>query len=717
MDDDRIAVSSGFVVTPETVASRTFATSFRGFDQGEVRTFLKRVSEELAAAAEREAHLRRLLQDALNKAAHPEVDESVLTAALGEHAARLLGSAREEAASIRAEAETKAARMLRDAENQISRIRSEADGLLARRVEEVDGVTANLRNAAEADARALREKAKADVEAEIQAAKAQGREMVTEARTIRERILADLARRRHIAEVQLDQLRAARERLLEAYSVVRRTLDEGTKELKMAEVEARLAAEEAARRAGPPPPPPPPPSPPRTDLDVGPQTGEHEAVPEPAGSPPPPTGPPPAGAPEPAPVGAGAPSPQAPALPARGGSTRLRSSRETQARPDPRLRPPSRPDESRPSQRWRRPGSGEPAGHPEGHEAGAPAERLLSRTSPAPEPPSITPRPVPPPPARRVGPPAPSPETGATPPPPEPSASEPASPERPAPEEGDRVEAIFARIKADRASVVAKTSRTAAPSPETVVAPPASEETASSPRPPTADQGKEISDEFARDRRDELLEPYESMLVRQLKRALQDEQNEVLDKLRRQRRPTGASVFPSHEEQVNRFRRIASPALADAARAGARFAGVDAPSDPSEADIGASVASALASAVVEPLRARLDRQLTGGGDGDGPPDDAAQLGESISAAYRQWRAQELEPLARHHAADAFGRGAYAGYSAGTALRWVVDDETPCPDCDDNALAGSVAKGEPYPTGQAHPPAHPGCRCLLVPAVP
>ena len=47
---------------------------------------------------------------------------------------------------------------------------------------------------------------------------------------------------------------------------------------------------------------------------------------------------------------------------------------------------------------------------------------------------------------------------------------------------------------------------------------------------------------------------------------------------------------------------------------------------------------------------------------------------------------------------------------------VVDDGgVPCPDCDDNSLAGSVPKGEPFPTGDLHPPAHPGCRCIAVPA--
>src|SRR5947208_4455566 len=156
MEDERTVASSGFVVTPETIASRTFTTSFRGFDHGEVRTFLKRISEELAGAAEREAQLRRLLHEAQNKAAHPEVDEELLTNALGEHAARLLATAREQAGAIRTEAEAKSSRLMRDVEGEISRIRAEADSLLARRVEEVDGVTANLRHAAEEDARALR---------------------------------------------------------------------------------------------------------------------------------------------------------------------------------------------------------------------------------------------------------------------------------------------------------------------------------------------------------------------------------------------------------------------------------------------------------------------------------------------------------------------------------------------------------------------------------
>ena len=48
------------------------------------------------------------------------------------------------------------------------------------------------------------------------------------------------------------------------------------------------------------------------------------------------------------------------------------------------------------------------------------------------------------------------------------------------------------------------------------------------------------------------------------------------------------------------------------------------------------------------------------------------------------------------------------------VRWLIDPtQGPCPDAQDNALAGAVPVGEVFPTGDACPQAHPGCRCLLV----
>jgi hypothetical protein len=90
-------------------------------------------------------------------------------------------------------------------------------------------------------------------------------------------------------------------------------------------------------------------------------------------------------------------------------------------------------------------------------------------------------------------------------------------------------------------------------------------------------------------------------------------------------------------------------------------------------------------------------------------------GESLRTVYRQWKAQQMDDAARHYAAAAFSSGAFAATPDAAVLLWLVDDDGHCPDCDDNALAGPTAKGQSFPTGQAHPPAHRGCRCLLVPA--
>jgi hypothetical protein len=49
------------------------------------------------------------------------------------------------------------------------------------------------------------------------------------------------------------------------------------------------------------------------------------------------------------------------------------------------------------------------------------------------------------------------------------------------------------------------------------------------------------------------------------------------------------------------------------------------------------------------------------------------------------------------------------------VRWVVSDgEVASPDCDDNALAGDLAKGDKFPTGHANAPIHERCRCFVVP---
>ena len=621
MGDDQIVISSGQVITPETVLSRSFSSAFRGYHPAEVRQFLKRVSDEMAAGAEREAELRRALQEATERAAHPSMDEATVTGILGEHAARLLAGARATAASITTEAQQRADAVVRDGEAMIARMRAEADGLLAVRSSEADAVADSIRGEAKAEAKAI-----------VERATHQGKEMVGEARAVRERMLADLNKRRRQAQLQIEQLRAARDRLLAAYDVVRRTVDEATAELEAAEPEARLAAEAVGRRA--------------EELELDPLP-ERLALPQR----------PPLERSR-TPVTAGAPG-------------RARERRDVPAPTTSLFR---RLDET-------------PPAHPEPPRlrpqtvASSVAGRLPSPAAIEPEPPAPEPEPAPAPPVDPVS-------ELATSEVPVVTVDPPAA----------VIDDLFARMRADH------------PEPDGVPEPP--------PAPPEAPAAETpapamdaIIGERALEGRDELLENLEAGLSRALKRVLGDEQNEVLDALRRLGPAAAEGVLPPAGAQLAGYRDAALPWLQQAVRAGAGFI-----SDPEIATSAEAVpavdapAQALAAELVEPLRARLARALAAGAD----VDDPSVAAESLRSTYRQWKVQQVEEYARHHVLAAFSLGAFAATPPAATLQWLVDDDGHCPDCDDNALAGPTAKGETFPTGQLHPPAHPGCRCLLVP---
>lgn len=208
-------------------------------------------------------------------------------------------------------------------------------------------------------------------------------------------------------------------------------------------------------------------------------------------------------------------------------------------------------------------------------------------------------------------------------------------------------------------------------------------------------------DEALLQRRDAALEPAETQLVRRVKRALQDEQNDVLDRLRTTRGvPSPADVLVASTEHGNRYVAAALPLLADAARAAGGAADV-APVD--------DLAAQLAADLTESLQDRLQRTLLDAATAEA---DATAVADRISGVYREWKTQRVDRIVRYYAVAAYARGAFLSAPADATFRWIVDDDAACPDCDDNALAGAVAKGEPFPTGQLHPPAHLGCRCIL-----
>jgi len=262
------------------------------------------------------------------------------------------------------------------------------------------------------------------------------------------------------------------------------------------------------------------------------------------------------------------------------------------------------------------------------------------------------------------------------------------------------VDDLFARIREARAEEVAKAREVLAedePAEGPEVEAAAEDDVA--PAAPAPDEQALL------ERRDAVTDDAEQKATRKLKRVLADEQNEVLDRLRRNAKAKIAELFPEPSEHAARYADAASPALADAAAGGARFY-----DDKGRAGAVTDLANDLGEALALPLRDRVEASLR-----EAAGDEEA-LADGVRAAYRDWKTHRIGMQTRDSVFAAFNRGLYDAVSSGTQLRWLIDDGgSPCPDAEDNSLAGLVTKGEPYPTGHCYPPAHPGCRCLLVPS--
>ncbi|MGH9064781.1 MAG: hypothetical protein ACRD0L_12560, partial [Acidimicrobiales bacterium] len=245
---------------------------------------------------------------------------------------------------------------------------------------------------------------------------------------------------------------------------------------------------------------------------------------------------------------------------------------------------------------------------------------------------------------------------------------------------------------------------------------PAPAESAGEEAEPEGAPPEEVVSESRLQRRDEAVEPIVSGLARKLKRALQDDQNDLLDRLRSEGAARGPALLADAGPQRDHFAKVSADFLRRAAVAGAAFVAAEGGGSGGRPDTGAAgtagraQAGELADSLGAELRRRLELALFETADAD-----EAGVAEMVGAAYREWKGQRIERLAGDHVVAAFTIGVLSA-SSSEPLAWIVDDEGgPCPDCDDNALAGPQEPGARYPTGQTHPPAHPGCRCLLAPA--
>jgi DivIVA domain-containing protein len=662
------------------IARRQFSTVRKGYDAAEVRAFLHELSDMVGRLQRGEAHERERAERAESRAELAErLDQHRLVELLGEETARVLDAAREAGSDIRTKAEESASRLIREAQVEArsladraeqeagsrrreilieaDELRREAEVEVERRRGEGRVVVEAMRREAEeecermlADADRTRRDAESAAEQIRASAREQGRRLVGEAQAVRERILSDLARRRRTAREQLERLNGARERLLAAYEVVRRTVDEATEELTVALPEARLASEMAMRRVTG--------EPEETvevleaELSVARMTGLVDDL-------------------------------AAAAVSDEEFDEMLRELAEEQPDGEPAegdvvvVAVVEEPDEGVTGEDAAAGGTtvgdaddGGAGGDEKPDEAGGEPAVVLS----------VVPEPAEPDPEPGPG------DEGET---------------------GPYVDELFARIRAERTEGDAHRSTEADGGGVAVAVAPTPDAGAEDGGP---DDGAEPAAEdddpvtvTLRDR-DAVLAGVERELGRRLKRVLADEQNEVLDLLRRGRTLEFDDVVPAPDEHADRYAIAATPDLDLAAEHGATSVGgkvLDSTDD---------LAGQLGRVLVDPLRVRIERSFD---DCDG---DLEEVTERLRSLYREWKSQHIGAAVRHYTAAAYAWGAYEATPAGAELRWLVDRSgEACPDADDNALAGDVRKGEPFPTGDRCSPAHPGCRCLVVPA--
>jgi hypothetical protein len=204
-------------------------------------------------------------------------------------------------------------------------------------------------------------------------------------------------------------------------------------------------------------------------------------------------------------------------------------------------------------------------------------------------------------------------------------------------------------------------------------------------------------------RRDEALAESLAALTRKVKRALQDDQNIMLERLRDVKAMITTELEDEHEQRA-RYADAAINALSDSAVAGVQFAKDEAGVSGGSVD-GAALDDCAADLAVTIVLALRKRILTDG-SGDGP--------DRANAAYKEWRGARVERLCTDAARRAFEIGVVAASKGRHVRFFVAPNDAPCDMCAMDAASGERPAGENFPSGSAFPPLHAGCACAVIP---
>ncbi len=651
--------------SPAAVGAAQFTVGRRGFEQEEVRDFLRMVSAELARLQERERFLESELRALQTRGmSGPGVlDEETVTILLGAETARVLTVAREAAQQMRTRAAEAAERLVREAGGDAARIRAEAEIESSRHRSDVA----------------------VDVEAELELAKQQGREMVIEAREYREKVLAEMARRREAARDQIEKLIHGRDRLLGVFERASSVANDVVDDLKeFDDISAEIAKVSGVNSAGN--------SVTSMPFDYEKEKDKHADDP-----------------------------PEfeeeivvvvADEIVIVDETTEVHVTQIDLTEVDD-VKTQVIPIASASSVASM---AEHPSSEPAETEHIAEVVQLFGKnrkqkgSDNAPqviEPPALTPV--------AEAPVAETPKVLST----------------PAPKKS--VDDLFAKLRSTSISTVATEALASSKKApvrklEVVKDSSATKESApiekspapaATPAPKVTAKPKVVVpkvDGAVFVKRQEVIDPLIVLLSRKIKRLLADEENSILTYLEIKKSVVALEkVLPESATHTQQYVEALAEDLMAAAMGGARSLSSSMKADLRKKITNAAVISVLSKSIdetiVRPLRDRIQRCVE---QSNGSREEMSSLVRSV---YREWKMQRVETNIPDLARLAYSRGAYLVLDANTPVCWMVDPNGPaCADAEDNALAGATPLGTQFPTGDLHPTAHGGCRCLVTPSL-
>ena len=216
-----------------------------------------------------------------------------------------------------------------------------------------------------------------------------------------------------------------------------------------------------------------------------------------------------------------------------------------------------------------------------------------------------------------------------------------------------------------------------------------------------------------RSRRDAVIAEVTPDLLKRARRMLRDQENLLLDAVRRSRgRYESSRLLPDRAHEGVAWSNLLTPMVNTVYLEGRMAVG----KKNRITEMPERLLVEFSESFSAPLRERLVGTIRSTVS-EGPYESNAELtrvmGAALGARFREWRGSDLEDHTAYVLAAVYTRGCYDAAGPGVCLKWVADETGRCPDADDNALEPTI-KGHAFPTGQKYPPAHPGCRCFVIP---